>query len=139
VDPVWLERASPFAFAGPKRVNASGVAFEQLPPIDVVLVTHNHYDHLDMATMQRLSARDRPRMIAPLGNDAMVARNWPEIVVETRDWREEVEIGGGATVWLHPAHHWLARGVTDRRMALWRLCDRNAGRRRLCRRRHRLR
>ena len=54
VDPVWSERASPFGFAGPKRVNAPGVAFEQLPPIDVVLLTHNHYDHLDMATMQRL-------------------------------------------------------------------------------------
>jgi glyoxylase-like metal-dependent hydrolase (beta-lactamase superfamily II) len=54
VDPVWSERASPFRFAGPKRVNAPGVAFEQLPPIDVVLLTHNHYDHLDMSTMQRL-------------------------------------------------------------------------------------
>jgi L-ascorbate metabolism protein UlaG (beta-lactamase superfamily) len=119
VDPVWSERASPFAFAGPKRVNAPGVAFEQLPPIDVVLLTHNHYDHLDMATMQWLWARDRPRIIAPLGNDAVVARSQPEIVVETRDWREDVEIGGGVTVWLHPAHHWSARGIADRRMALW--------------------
>ena len=83
VDPVWSERASPFGFAGPKRVSAPGVAFEQLPPIDVVLLTHNHYDHLDMATMQRLWARDRPRIIAPLGNDAVVARSRPEIVVET--------------------------------------------------------
>jgi L-ascorbate metabolism protein UlaG (beta-lactamase superfamily) len=65
VDPVWSERASPFRFAGPKRVNAPGVAFEQLPPIDVVLLTHNHYDHLDMATMQRLWARDRLRIIPP--------------------------------------------------------------------------
>jgi L-ascorbate metabolism protein UlaG (beta-lactamase superfamily) len=119
VDPVWSERASPFRFAGPKRVNAPGVAFEQLPPIDVVLLTHNHYDHLDMSTMQRLWARDRPRIIAPLGNDAVVARSRPEIVVETRDWREEVEIGGGATVWLHPANHWSARGIADQRMALW--------------------
>jgi L-ascorbate metabolism protein UlaG (beta-lactamase superfamily) len=119
VDPVWSERTSPFGFAGPKRVNAPGVAFEQLPPIDVVLLTHNHYDHLDMATMQRLWARDRPRIIAPLGNDAVVARSRPEIVVETHDWREEVEIGGGLTVWLHPAHHWSARGIVDRRMALW--------------------
>jgi hypothetical protein len=119
VDPVWSERASPFRFAGPKRVNAPGVAFEQLPPIDVVLLTHNHYDHLDMAKIQRLWARDRPGIIAPLGNDAVVARSRPEIVVETRDWREEVEIGGGATVWLHPARHWSARSVADRRMALW--------------------
>ena len=84
VDPVWSERASPFRFAGPKRVNSPGVAFEHLPLIDVVLLTHNHYDHLDMATMQRLWARDRPRIVAPLGNDAVVARTRPEIVVETR-------------------------------------------------------
>jgi L-ascorbate metabolism protein UlaG (beta-lactamase superfamily) len=69
--------------------------------------------------MQQLWARDRPRIIAPLGNDAVIARSRPEIVVETRDWREEVEIGGGATVWLHPANHWSARGLNDRRMALW--------------------
>jgi L-ascorbate metabolism protein UlaG (beta-lactamase superfamily) len=119
VDPVWSERASPLGFAGPKRVSAPGVAFEQLPPIDIVLLTHNHYDHLDVATMQRLWARDRPRIIAPLGNDAVVARSRPEIVIETRDWREKVEIGGGVTVWLHPAHHWSARGIADRRMALW--------------------
>ena len=119
VDPVWSERASPFRFAGPKRVNAPGVAFEHLPAIDVVLLTHNHYDHLDLATVQRLWARDRPRLIAPLGNDAVIARTRPEIVVETHDWREEVEIGGGVAVWLHPAHHWSARGIADRRMALW--------------------
>jgi L-ascorbate metabolism protein UlaG (beta-lactamase superfamily) len=119
VDPVWSERASPFGFVGPKRVNAPGVAFEHLPPIDDVLLTHNHYDHLDMPTMQRLWARDRPRIIAPLGNDAVVTRSQPEIVVETHDWREEVEIGGDATFWLHPADHWSARGVADRRMALW--------------------
>jgi L-ascorbate metabolism protein UlaG (beta-lactamase superfamily) len=119
VDPVWSERASPLGFAGPKRVSAPGVAFEQLPPIDVVLLTHNHYDHLDMTTTQRLWERDRPRIIAPLGNDAVVARSRPGIIVETRDWREEVEIGEGVTVWLHPAHHWSARGIADRRMALW--------------------
>jgi L-ascorbate metabolism protein UlaG (beta-lactamase superfamily) len=82
-------------------------------------VDPNHYGHLDIPTMQRLWARDRPRIIAPLGNDAVVARSQPEIAVETRDWREQVEISGGVTVWLHRAHHWSARGVTDRRMALW--------------------
>jgi L-ascorbate metabolism protein UlaG (beta-lactamase superfamily) len=86
-----------------------------LPPIDVVLLTHNH---LDMATMQTLWARDRPRIVAPRGNDAVIARSRPEIVVEARDWREEVELGEGATVWLHPAYHWSARGIADRRMAL---------------------
>ena len=54
-------------FFGPKRVNAPGVAFEDLPPIDAVLVTHNHYDHLDLETLARLHERDKPRMIMPLG------------------------------------------------------------------------
>ncbi len=80
VDPVWSESASPFGFTGPKRVNAPGVAFEQSTSVDVVLLTHNHYDHLDMATMQRLWARDRPHIIAPLGNDAVIAHSRPEIV-----------------------------------------------------------
>ena len=49
VDPVWAERASPFSFVGPKRVNPPGIAFDDLPPIDTVLVTHNHYDHMEVA------------------------------------------------------------------------------------------
>ncbi|MBV8913368.1 MAG: MBL fold metallo-hydrolase [Acetobacteraceae bacterium] len=61
VDPVWSERASPVRFAGPKRATAPGVAFEALPRIDMVLVTHSHYDHLDASTLTRLWARDRPR------------------------------------------------------------------------------
>src|SRR3546814_1116659 len=59
-DPVWSDRASPVAFAGPRRVTAPGVAFEDLPRIDAVLVSHCHYDHLDLGTLARLHARDRP-------------------------------------------------------------------------------
>jgi L-ascorbate metabolism protein UlaG (beta-lactamase superfamily) len=57
--------------------------------------------------------------IAPLGNDALIARSRPGIVIETQDWRKELESGGGATVRLHPSHHWSARGIADRRMGLW--------------------
>ena len=71
-DPVWSERASPFAFAGPKRVTAPGIAFEDLPPIDAVLLSHCHYDHLDVATLRRLQADHAPLMAMPLGNDAIV-------------------------------------------------------------------
>ncbi len=73
VDPVWSERASPVGWAGPKRVNAPGIAFADLPPIDAVLITHNHYDHLDIATLRRLWRSFRPRVIAPQGNDAVLA------------------------------------------------------------------
>src|SRR5450756_1314938 len=70
IDPVWSERASPFRWAGPKRRNDPGIAFDALPPIDVVLVSHGHYDHLDIATLSKLAAKFRPRVITPLGNDA---------------------------------------------------------------------
>ena len=69
VDPVWSERASPFALAGPKRHNDPGIAFDALPPIDIVLVSHGHYDHLDLATLSKLAAKFSPRVITPLGND----------------------------------------------------------------------
>ncbi len=69
IDPVWSERASPTAWAGPKRHNDPGIAFDALPPIDIVLVSHGHYDHLDTATLSRLAAKFSPRVITPLGND----------------------------------------------------------------------
>ena len=72
LDPVWSKRASPFRFIGPKRVNDPGIAFADLPPIDVVLVSHGHYDHLDLATLSRLAAAHRPRVITPLGNDTIM-------------------------------------------------------------------
>jgi L-ascorbate metabolism protein UlaG (beta-lactamase superfamily) len=118
-DPVFVERASPVSFAGPKRVNPPGIAFEDLPRIHAVLITHNHYDHLDVATLARLWRRDRPRILAPLGNDAIIRDEDPGIAVETRDWGQSVELGEGVAAHLEPAYHWSARGVTDRRMALW--------------------
>ena len=119
IDPVWAERASPVQWAGPRRVNAPGIAFADLPPIDAVLITHDHYDHLDTAALRRLWRRGRPRVVAPLGNDAVIGRDAPEIVVETLDWGQSAALGDGVTAWLHPAHHWSARGIGDRRMALW--------------------
>lgn len=118
-DPVYSERASPVRFAGPKRVNPPGIAFDDLPPIDAVLVTHNHYDHLDTATVARLVARHRPVVVAPLGNDAILRDEVPGIAVATRDWGGAVDLGSGVSVHLEPAYHWSARGVNDRRMALW--------------------
>src|SRR5580693_8778095 len=72
LDPVWSQRASPFRRIGPKRVNDPGIAFADLPPIDVVLVSHGHYDHLDVATLSRLAAGHRPRIITTLGNDTVM-------------------------------------------------------------------
>ncbi|TIQ35660.1 MAG: MBL fold metallo-hydrolase [Mesorhizobium sp.] len=118
-DPVWSERASPFALAGPKRVNAPGVAFSDLPPIDLVLVSHNHYDHLDLATLRRLKQNHDPLAVMPLGNDAIVGAAVPDMRLSTHDWSERVEFGNGAVIHIEPVHHWSARGARDRRMALW--------------------
>ncbi|HEV2558689.1 MAG TPA: MBL fold metallo-hydrolase [Microvirga sp.] len=119
VDPVFVDRASPVSFAGPRRVNPPGIAFDDLPKIDAVLITHNHYDHLDVATVARLWRRDRPRIVAPLGNDTIIRDEDPGIAVETRDWGGSVELGRSVTAHLEPAYHWSARGMNDRRMALW--------------------
>ncbi|MBX9823297.1 MBL fold metallo-hydrolase [Afipia birgiae] len=119
VDPVWSERASPISFAGPKRVNDPGIAFEALPPIDVVLVSHGHYDHLDARTLSRLAAKFSPRVITPLGNDVTMASNDAAIRAEAFDWNERVEIGNGVAVTLVATRHWTARGLFDRNKALW--------------------
>lgn len=118
-DPVWSERASPFAFVGPKRVREPGIAFEALPPISAILVSHNHYDHLDVATLSRLAARDRPRVITPLGNDTIMREYDANIAAEARDWGESVALAPEVAVTLAPARHWSARHLWDRNKALW--------------------
>jgi len=119
LDPVWSERVSPLSFAGPKRVNDPGIAFEALPPINAVLVSHCHYDHLDLPTLARLAASHRPRVITPLGNDAIMRSHDPAIAAEAYDWGDRVPLPGGASVTLVPVQHWSARGLTDRNKALW--------------------
>ncbi|MFC3691403.1 MBL fold metallo-hydrolase [Chenggangzhangella methanolivorans] len=118
-DPVWSERCSPVSFAGPKRVTAPGIAFDELPKIDVVLLSHNHYDHMDVDTLSRLAARDAPRVVVPLGNDAILKAHDAAIRAEAHDWGARVELAPGVSATLAPAYHWSARGVTDRRKALW--------------------
>ena len=82
IDPVWSERVSPLSFAGPRRVNDPGIAFEALPDIDAVLVSHCHYDHLDVATLSRLAAVHNARVVTPLGNDTIMKDYDPAIRAE---------------------------------------------------------
>jgi L-ascorbate metabolism protein UlaG (beta-lactamase superfamily) len=117
-DPVWAQRASPVGFAGPRRVNAPGIAFEDLPPIDLILLSHNHYDHLDLTTLSRLRAVHSPQVITPLGNDAIVHSHVPTMRVAAHDWGEQL-LFRSIPIFLEPVHHWSARGVGDRSMALW--------------------
>ena len=131
-DPIWSERASPFAFAGPRRVRAPGVRFEDLPKIDIVLVSHNHYDHMDLPTLRRLWRRDRPLIVTSLGNDTIL-RN-AGIESEAFDWGRGLPIPCRWTsppgvqyrmpprpcaVTVERNHHWSSRWFTDRNRALW--------------------
>lgn len=118
-DPMWSERASPVAFAGPRRWVAPGIAFEDVPPLDVVLLSHNHYDHLDDKTVRRL-ARTHPQAtwICPLGLAAFVQkRGAPGPVVEL-DWWQESSIKA-VRIAATPAQHFSSRGIGDRGDTLW--------------------
>ena len=118
-DPVWSERASPVSFAGPRRVWAPGIPFDSLPPIDAVLLSHNHYDHMDLATLRRLNTQHSPLMVAPLGNDVILRRAIPGVRAVAGDWWDHIDIGKGGEVTIVPAYHWSSRTGRDRRMALW--------------------
>lgn len=119
IDPVYGERASPTQLAGPKRVNAPGVPFAALPKIDTVIVTHNHYDHMDMPTLKQLWRRDRPNFITPLGNDTLLQRGIGNINVQALDWHQSVMLDAGVKIDSVPTQHWSARGFGDRLHALW--------------------
>lgn len=118
-DPIWSDRASPFSFAGPSRVAQPGVRFEDLPPIDLVLVSHNHYDHLDLPTLKRLHETFKPLVVTPLGNDAIIRDAVPDMRLQALDWRQGVDIAPGVRVSVEPMQHWSARSLFDRMEALW--------------------
>jgi L-ascorbate metabolism protein UlaG (beta-lactamase superfamily) len=123
-DPVWSERAGPGSF-GPRRVHPPGVRFDDLPKIDAVLLSHDHYDHCDVTTLKRLAVRDAPLVIAPLGHRALltsagVAR---DKIVEL-DWWQSHPFGrasgnGAATITLTPARHWSNRATGSVNGRLW--------------------
>ena len=116
-DPVWGLRCAPTQVAGPRRYRNPGVRFDDLPPIDGILLSHNHYDHLCVPTLKRLrSAFDAP-IIAPLGHQAVVRRHGLGTLVELDWWDEHVV--GGLGITLTPAQHFSGRTATDRNRSLW--------------------
>lgn len=116
-DPQWSERASPVTFAGPRRVTKPALAFEDLPPIHVVLISHDHYDHLDEATVRRLAATHHPRFLVPLGIKAWLA-DAGITDVEELDWWESRTVRG-LTITCVPAQHFSGRTPFDRNRRLW--------------------
>ena len=116
-DPHWSERASPVSFAGPKRVMPPGLRFEDLPAIDLVLISHNHYDHLDVATVKRLAATHHPLFVVPLGLKSWFA-GLGITNVDELDWWESRRIKG-LTFTCLPAQHFSSRTLWDRNQTLW--------------------
>ena len=119
LDPVWAERASPLSRLGPRRRNPPAVALADLPPIHVLLLSHNHYDHMDLKTIEILWRTHRPHIFSPLGNDGVIHRAAPHIPVTTADWWESLTFSEHISFTVVPSYHWSSRGLGDRRMALW--------------------
>lgn len=117
-DPVWSKRVSPFSFMGPKRFQDPGVLFEDLPPIDLVLISHNHYDHLDLETLKKVTAKWDPPIIAGLGNKQYFTAKGFTNVTEL-DWWEDFTFGDSLRVVCAPGQHFSSRALSDRDNTLW--------------------
>jgi L-ascorbate metabolism protein UlaG (beta-lactamase superfamily) len=116
-DPVWSQRAGPLSAVGPRRRREPGVRWEDLPRIDLVLISHNHYDHLDLASLRRLAVHGRPEFIVPTGV-ARLLRSQNIGPVHELDWGESIPLAS-TTVHSVPALHFSARGPFDRNRTLW--------------------
>lgn len=117
-DPVYAERASPFQWAGPKRFHAPPISLDELPPLQAVIVSHNHYDHLDQKTVLQLAAKTR-HFLAPSGvGDLLVAWGVPASKVQQLDWWQETQLEGIRFI-ATPAQHFSGRGLFDHNQTLW--------------------
>jgi L-ascorbate metabolism protein UlaG (beta-lactamase superfamily) len=119
-DPVWGPRASPSRFAGPKRFQPVPVPLRAMPPIDLVIVSHDHYDHLDYPTIRQLAKRDVP-FVTSLGVGAHLEA-WgvrPERIVELDWWESHRLTNSELTVTAAPSQHFSGRGLHDRNSTLW--------------------
>ena len=117
-DPVWSYRISPVDFAGPTRKRNPGIRFEDLPRIDYVLVSHNHYDHMDIPTLKDLKEKHNPVFIVPFGNKPLMVDNGINKTVEL-DWWNEMIIGTNTKLTCVPAQHFSMRGTCDKNTTLW--------------------
>ena len=117
-DPVWSKRTSPVEWAGPKRMRTPGLRLEDLPPIDVILLSHNHWDHLDIATMKKIHFTHKPTIITALGVGRLLDLKGVTKAIDL-DWWQETSLGKGVTVQAVPAQHFSGRGTFDRDATLW--------------------
>ena len=115
-DPVWSDTVGPFGI-GPRRIAEPGIRFEDLPKIDLVLVSHNHYDHMDLDTLKRLWDRDKPVIVTSLGNDSVIGE--AGVPAKALDWGGRTTLAPGIDVVVNRNHHWGSRWFADRSRALW--------------------
>lgn len=118
-DPIWSERSSPVSWAGPKRVRAPGVKMKDLPFIDIILISHDHYDHLDIETLKIIVEKDDPKIIVGLGVGALLRSEGFKNVEELDWWGEHDVSPGNIKVTFVPARHNSARGLFDKNKTLW--------------------
>ncbi|WP_227306658.1 MBL fold metallo-hydrolase [Acidisoma cellulosilyticum] len=117
-DPVFSDRCSPVSWAGPKRARPPGRAFRDLPKIDLLLLSHNHYDHMDFPSLRAIRRRDDPVVVTPLGNARHLAKVGLNRVTEL-DWWGETRLADGTSITVTPARHFSARTLWDRGQSLW--------------------
>ncbi|MBU2710032.1 MBL fold metallo-hydrolase [Zooshikella harenae] len=117
-DPIWSERCSPVSFIGPKRYHPPALAIEDLPPIDVVIISHNHYDHLDLPTLVKLDKQFNPRFVVGLGNGKLLRDAGINKVYEV-DWWQTLHISSSFNITGVPAQHWSTRTRFDMNRSLW--------------------
>ncbi len=117
-DPIWSQRCSPVSWAGPRRHKPPGLRLDDLPPIDAILISHNHYDHLDLPTLKQLVVRNTKLAIAPLGNAELVKSSGLPLLKEL-DWWQSVSLAPNVKVTLVPARHFAMRTLWDRNKTLW--------------------
>jgi L-ascorbate metabolism protein UlaG (beta-lactamase superfamily) len=118
-DPLFSKRASPLSWAGPKRVRRPGIELQNLPRIDVVLISHNHYDHMDKASIRELSEKFNPLFVTPIGNAEDLKNFGAKRVVELDWWQETKVEGSEVVVSVVPAQHWSKRSLFDTNKSLW--------------------
>lgn len=117
IDPMWSKRASPISWLGPKRIHSPGVRFEDLPPIDVILLSHAHFDHCDLPTLRRLASHD-PLVVAGLGMDSVIGGVFPVDRMKLLNWQDSISVGGLKVHFL-PSQHWSNRNPFQINRQLW--------------------
>ncbi len=116
-DPLFSDRTGPVNWLGPKRARPPGLRLDQLPKIDVVVISHNHYDHIDLESLKAIDGRFHPLFIVPLGDEKLLKEDGIQNVIEV-DWGKETQVRDTKFTFT-PAQHWSARGIFDRSKSLW--------------------